>query len=193
MLPQGVFSVAISTVLFPTLSRQAARRDLAGMRRTVANGIRQITLLLIPSAGGMMVLATPIARLVFQRGQFRALDPSDLDGAVLVCVQPSIRGGEPLLTRTFFALQRPWIPTGLAAINMMVDIVLSIGLYKPLGIAGLVIGTAAANTVMTGLLWPAADRLQRGARGPQKLMITVRVLLASARDGGGRVARLEGS
>ena len=27
-----------------------------------------------------------------------------------------------LLTRTFFALQRPWIPTALAAINMIVDI-----------------------------------------------------------------------
>src|SRR5947209_3316310 len=70
MLPQGVFSVAVATVLFPTMSRQAARRDVAGMRRAVANGIRQINLLLIPAAGLMMVLATPITRLVFQRGQF---------------------------------------------------------------------------------------------------------------------------
>ena len=53
-----------------------------------------------------------------------------------------------LLTRTFFALQRPWIPTKLAAMNIVVDAIVSIALYKPLGIAGLVIGTAAANLVM---------------------------------------------
>ena len=75
MLPQGIFSVAVATVLFPTLSRQAARRDVAGMRRAVANGIRQITLLLIPAAGVMMVLATPITRLVFQRGHFGPTRP----------------------------------------------------------------------------------------------------------------------
>ena len=50
MLPQGMFSVAVATVLFPTLSRLASRRDPAGMRRTVGNGMRQINLLLIPAA-----------------------------------------------------------------------------------------------------------------------------------------------
>ena len=68
MLPQGIFSVAVSTVLFPTLSRQAARRAPAEMRTTLGNGMRQINLLLVPSAAGMMVLSLPIARLVFQHG-----------------------------------------------------------------------------------------------------------------------------
>ena len=51
MLPQGMFSVAVATVLFPTLSRQAARRDAGGMRRALAIGMRQINLLLIPAVG----------------------------------------------------------------------------------------------------------------------------------------------
>ena len=37
MLPQGMFSVAVATVLFPTLSRQAARRDAGGMRRALGD------------------------------------------------------------------------------------------------------------------------------------------------------------
>src|SRR5207302_8746630 len=49
MLPQGMFSVAVATVLFPTLSRMASRRDPAGMRRSVGTGMRQIFLLLIPA------------------------------------------------------------------------------------------------------------------------------------------------
>src|SRR5665213_738490 len=67
MLPQGLFSVAVATVLFPTLSRQAARRDAPGMRRALGTGMRQINLLLIPASVFLMVLATPIVRLLYQR------------------------------------------------------------------------------------------------------------------------------
>ena len=65
--------------------------------------------------------------------------------------------------------------------NMVVDIIVSVALYKPLGIAGLVIGTAVANAVMTALQW---RRLRIGfngrLEGPQTMMITVRILVASA-------------
>jgi putative peptidoglycan lipid II flippase len=182
MLPQGVFSVAVATVLFPTLSRQAARRDVAAMRRAVANGIRQINLLLIPAAGLIMVLAVPITRLVFQRGQFNA-ESTHLVSIALFWFAFSLPFGgvNLLLTRSFFAVQRPWIPTRLAAINMIVDIIVSVALYKPLGIAGLVIGTAAANVVMTALQY---QRLKVGFNGrledAQNLMITIRILVASA-------------
>jgi putative peptidoglycan lipid II flippase len=85
-----------------------------------------------------------------------------------------------LLTRTFFAVQRPWIPTKLAALNMVVDVIVSLALYKPFGIAGLVIGTAAANIVMTAL---QLHRLRIGLNGRleggQTLMITARVLVAT--------------
>ena len=56
MLPQGLFSVAVATVLFPTLSRMASRRDAAGMRRAVGIGMRQINLLLIPAAAFMLAV-----------------------------------------------------------------------------------------------------------------------------------------
>src|SRR4051794_31973100 len=69
-LPQGLFSISIATVLFPTLSRFAARGATDDLRRTMANGVRQIALLLIPSAALMAVLAEPITRLVYQRGHF---------------------------------------------------------------------------------------------------------------------------
>jgi putative peptidoglycan lipid II flippase len=182
MLPQGVFSVAVATVLFPTLSRQAARHDLAGMRRAVANGIRQINLLLIPSAALMMVLATPITRLVFQRGEFSSHSTHLVSIALFWFAWSLPFGGvNLLLTRTFFAVKRPWIPTRLAALNMIVDVIVSVALYKPLGIAGLVIGTAAANAVMT---WLQAQRLRAGfngkLEGAQTLMITVRITVASA-------------
>jgi putative peptidoglycan lipid II flippase len=182
MLPQGVFSVAVSTVLFPTLSRQASRRAPAEMRHTLGNGMRQINLLLIPCAAGLMVLATPIVRLVFQHGAFGATSTHFTSIALFwFAWSLPFAGLNLLLTRTFFALQRPWIPTKLAGLNMVVDVIVSLALYKPLGLAGLVIGTAAANIVMTAL---QLRRLRTGfngrLEGGQTLMITMRILVASA-------------
>jgi putative peptidoglycan lipid II flippase len=182
MLPQGVFSVAVATVLFPTLSRMAARRDAAPMRRALGTGMRQINLLLIPAMAFMVVLPTPITRLLYERGAFNARS-TELASIALFWFAFSLPFGgiNLLLTRTFFALQRPWIPTSLAAINIVVDIVVSVGLYKPLGIAGLVIGTLAANIVMTAL---QLRRLRIGfngrMEGAQTTMITARILVASA-------------
>lgn len=182
MLPQGMFSVAVATVLFPTLSRQAARRDAGGMRRALAIGMRQINLLLIPAAAFLMVLATPVVRLIYQHGDFTTRS-THLTSIALFWFAVSLPFGgiNLLLTRTFFALKRPWIPTGLAALNIVVDIVVSVGLYRPLGIAGLVIGTAAANIVMTAL---QLRRLRTGFNGRlearQTTMITARIALASA-------------
>jgi putative peptidoglycan lipid II flippase len=182
MLPQGMFSVAVATVLFPTLSRMAARRDAAGMRRAVGIGMRQINLLLIPAAAFMIVLATPIVRLVFERGQFNAQSTHVVSIALFWFAFSLPFGGlNLLLTRAFFAVQRPWIPTRLAAINIVVDIVVSIGLYRPFGIAGLIIGTVAANAVMTAL---QIHRLRIGfnghLEGAQTTMITARIAIAAA-------------
>jgi putative peptidoglycan lipid II flippase len=182
MLPQGLFSVAVATVLFPTLSRMAAIRDAGGMRRAVGTGMRQINLLLIPAAAFMVVLSTPIVRLLFQRGNFTP-HSTHLVSVALFWFSFSLPFGglNLLLTRTFFAVQRPWIPTGLAAMNIVVDIILSVGLYKPLGIAGLIIGTVVANAVMTGL---QLHRLRIGfngrLEGAQTTMITARITIAAA-------------
>ncbi|HUB35715.1 MAG TPA: murein biosynthesis integral membrane protein MurJ [Solirubrobacteraceae bacterium] len=181
MLPQGLFSVAVATVLFPTLSRMASRRDVSAMRRAIGIGMRQINFLLIPSAAFMIVLATPIVRLVFERGHFDARSTELVSEALFWFAFSLPFGGlNLLLTRVFFSVQRPWIPTRLAAMNIVVDIVVSIGLYKPLGIAGLIIGTVAANAVMTALQF---HRLKTGfdgsLEGAQTMMITARVLLAS--------------
>jgi len=182
MLPQGLFSVGVSTVLFPTLSRMAARGDARGMRRTVGNGMRQINLMLIPASAFLIVLAMPVVRLIFQRGAFNAYSTHIVSIALFWFAWSLPFGGlNLLLTRTFFALQRPWIPTGMAGVNMIVDIVVSISLYKPLGIAGLVIGTLAANVVMTALLfWRLRIGFNRRFELGQTTMITARILVASA-------------
>jgi putative peptidoglycan lipid II flippase len=150
MLPQGIFSVAVATVLFPALSRFAARRDYDGLRATSANGVRQIALLLIPAAFATAVLAEPLTRLVYQRGQFGAGSTDAVAEALLwFSFSLPFSGANLLLTRTFFSLQRPWFPTTLAGMSLLINTGVSAALYEPLGIGGIVIGTAVASAAMT--------------------------------------------
>jgi putative peptidoglycan lipid II flippase len=156
MLPQGMFSVAVATVLFPALSRLAAHGDRDGMRAMTASGMRQIFLLLIPAAACTLVLAEPIIRLVYEHGEFGPADTDRVAEALFwFSFSLPFSGVNLLLTRTFFSLRRPWVPTGLAAGNLLVNAVVSLALYEPFGIAGIVIGTAVSSltTTLTQAWW----------------------------------------
>lgn len=150
MLPQGIFSVAIATVLFPTLSRLSTRGDTDGMRTTVGSGVRQMYLLLVPAAVFTAVLAEPISRLVFERGEVSSAG-TELIATALFWFSFSLptSGSNLLYTRTFFALQRPWFPTGLAVFSLSMNAGLSFLFYKPYGIAGVVGATAFSTLFMT--------------------------------------------
>ena len=76
MLPQGIFSVAIATVLFPSMSRLAARGDVEGLRSTVSLGLRQVGFTLLPASAVGAVLAVPIVRLLYERGAFGPTRPT---------------------------------------------------------------------------------------------------------------------
>ena len=150
MLPQGMFSVAVATVLFPALSRLVARQDWDGLRATQANGIRQIALLLIPSAAVTVALAEPITRLVYQRGEFDTESTQQVSEALFwFSFSLPFSGFNLLLTRTFFSLQKPWTPTALAGVTLVINAGVSAALYGPMGIGGIVLGTVASTVAMT--------------------------------------------
>jgi putative peptidoglycan lipid II flippase len=180
-LPQGVFSIALATVLFPTLSRFAARRDVDGLRGSAANGVRQICLLLIPAAVLSFVLAEPITRLIYEHGAFGP-SSTELVASALVWFSFSLplNGANLLLTRTFFSFQRPWLPTAMAALNVAVNVAVSAALYAPLGIPGIVIGTLAGNVVMTAGQVYYLRRELRGFEGRRTIAAVARMLVASA-------------
>jgi putative peptidoglycan lipid II flippase len=148
MLPQGIFSVAISTVLFPQLSRLAARGDLAGVQRSCAQGLKFIFLMLLPATAAILALSHPMTELVYQRGAFNA-SSTDLVSAGLFWFAFSLpfSGVNLLLTRTFFSLKMPWTVTWLSVGNLIVNVGVSIMLI-PWGIKGVVIGTVVADVAM---------------------------------------------
>jgi len=179
MLPQGMFSVAVATVLFPALSRLASNRDLPGLRALTGSGMRQIALLLIPSAAAILALSEPMVRLVYQRGEFGA-GSTDLVAEALFWFAFSLpfSGINLLLTRTFFSLQQPWMPTRLAVWSLVVNVIVSLALYEPLGIGGIVIGTTVSNAVMMGLL-ATRLRAQLGGLEVARTMRAAAIMIAA--------------
>jgi len=181
MLPQGVFSVAVATVLFPTLARLAAQRDLQGLRSWSATGLRQILLLLVPCAAAILVLAEPIVAAVYEFGAFGPRDTELVAEALFwFALALPLNGATLMLTRTLFSLQRPWLPTGMAVANLVANTLVSVALYEPLGIAGIVVGTAVGNLVMVLGELVALRRALGGFELRRTLDGAVRVLLASA-------------
>jgi putative peptidoglycan lipid II flippase len=151
-----MFSVAVATVLFPQLSRLATRRDYAGMQAVLGVGLRQIALLLIPAAAAMLVLSEPIVRLVFERGEWTA-ESTRLTADALFWFSFSLpfSGFVLMLTRGFFSLQRPWVPTTLAVGSLAINAIGSYLLSGPFGISGIVIGTTLSNValVVAEVIW----------------------------------------
>src|ERR1700730_1752792 len=152
MLPQGMFSVAVATVLFPTLSRAAARGDLVTFRATVSRGLRQIGFLLLPASAASAVLAEPIVRLLYQRGAFTGHQTTVVAGALAAfSAGLTFNGTMLLLNRAFFSLQSNWLPTAIALGNLALNAALDGAFYR-FGVWGIPLATSVVNLAGTAAL-----------------------------------------
>jgi putative peptidoglycan lipid II flippase len=184
MLPQGMFSVAIATVLFPTLSRYAleAREsdDFTGFRDTVSSGLRQIAFLLVPAAVVSAVLAEPIVRLLFQRGHFLP-NQTPVVASCLAAFSAGLvfNGAMLMLNRAFFSLRSNWIPTWIALGNLFLNAVLDFAFYG-VGTWGIPLATAICNIAGTWALLVVLRRRIRRFDGRAIASTTIKVVVASA-------------
>src|SRR5215211_7881430 len=180
MLPQGMFSVAIATVLFPTLSRLAARADIDGFRVTVSLGLRQIVFLLVPAGVASAVLAEPIVRLLYQRGEFGPDQTPVVAGALAAFSLGLVFNGMMLmLNRGFFSLQAPWTPTGVALATLVLNIGLYVVFYR-VGTWGIPFAISLSNVAGAALLIALLRRRIHGLSLRPTARTLVLVTIASA-------------
>jgi putative peptidoglycan lipid II flippase len=179
MLPQGMFSVAIATVLFPSLARLAARQDMPQFRRTVGLGLRQIAFLLIPASVISAVLAEPITRLVYQRGEFTPSQTPVVAAALAAFSAGLVFNGTMLmLNRAFFSLQSNWIPTWVALGNLGLNAALDAAFYR-FGTWGIPLATSFVNIAGTAVLLALLRRRLGRIEGRETADSFARVVAAS--------------
>jgi putative peptidoglycan lipid II flippase len=180
MLPQGIFSVAVATGLFPTMARLAARGDMPGFGRTVDTGVRQIGFLLIPAGLVSAVLAEPIIRLLYQRGEFTPDQTPVVAGALAAfTVGLVFNGWMLLLNRAFYGLRLNWIPTLVALGNLVLNVILFAALYR-VGVWGLPLATSLSNlagaVALAVLMWRRVGGVDTGAT----MLALGRIVVAAA-------------
>ncbi len=180
-LPQGIFSVAVATVLFPALARFANAGEFDNLRATLANGMRQILFVLVPAAVAILVLSEPMIRLIYQRGEFNAAETTLVATALFWFAFSLPTNGLYLLqTRTFFSLQRPWQATALATIDLVVSALAALALYKPFGIGGIVAGTGIGTSAAVFAQALILRREFGGLEFGRLISTTVRISIAAA-------------
>jgi putative peptidoglycan lipid II flippase len=180
MLPQGVFAVAITTVLFPTLSRLAARGDLAGFRTSITGGLRQLAFLLIPASAITAVLAEPIIRILFQRGHWAPYQTPVVADALAAFTAGLLFNGIMLLFgRGFFSLQLNWIPTMVALGNLGLNAILDASFYR-FGTWGIPLATSVVNMAGAAVMLYVMRRRVGPLDGRRTLGLVGRVVVAAA-------------
>jgi putative peptidoglycan lipid II flippase len=168
-LPFGIFSISIVTVLFPRMSRQAARRDRQGLSETVSYGLRYIMLLLIPAALAYILMGDKIIAVALQRRAFTAVG-TFRTSRVLTGYSLGLfsLGGFTFLQRFFYSSRDFKKPLIAALVISVSDVLLSLWLRETrLRVTGLAVANSVAFTggFILLLIWTrkALGSLRRGA------------------------------
>jgi putative peptidoglycan lipid II flippase len=154
LLPLGVFSIAISAAVFPTLSHFASLGQVGRMRDTVQQAIRWILFLTLPTAIVMIVLRRPIVNLLFQYGSFGP-EAREATQAAFLFYSLGLAGHAlvQILARVYFASRDTTTPLALTLISIGSNIVLSVTLAPSLGINGLALANSIATILEAALLF----------------------------------------
>ncbi|MCX6545577.1 MAG: murein biosynthesis integral membrane protein MurJ [Acidobacteria bacterium] len=160
-MPIGLFGVSIATASLPTLSRQAARNNLADMRATVSRGLRLMLMLNVPATVGLMALATPIVALIYERGQFLSADTANT-AAALIFYAPGLIGysAVKMAVPPFYALKDSRTPVMVSVAAVLLNVALNVALVRVMSFRGLALGTAISAICNAAiLLWVLRRRL----------------------------------
>jgi putative peptidoglycan lipid II flippase len=151
--PLGLFAQAVATAVLPSLSRQAANGDYAGMGDTFGHAMSLVLFLTIPAMIGLIILREPIVALLFQRGAFdnqatRLTSDALLYYALGLWAFAAVR----IVVSTFYALQDTRTPVMIATFSIATNILLGIALMGPMKHCGLALATALSSIVNLALL-----------------------------------------
>jgi putative peptidoglycan lipid II flippase len=169
LMPHGILGQALGIAAFPTFAILAARRELPAMRRILAETLRLILFLALPTTALLMALSTPLVTLAFERGAFSASDTALVAWALLWYAPGLVAlAGLEVVSRAFYALEDTVTPVLAGAVQLALMVVLALffsrWLFPRLGwneIGGLALGISLSNLLETGvLLWLLRRRLQ---------------------------------
>ena len=164
--PLGIFAIAAATAMLPSLSRQAAAKDITAVRDSFAYTLKLVFFVSIPAMVGLIVLRQPIVALLFERGAF-GYEATVLTASAVLYYSIGLWAvsGVRIVVFTFYALKDTKTPVYTAVISIIANILLGVILMGPMGHAGLALALSLASMLNFGLLMRALNK----KLGPLKL------------------------
>jgi len=166
--PLGVFAIALSTVILPSLSRSHASDSVDEFSHTVDWGLRMVLLIGIPSAVGLFLLARPMLVTLFTYGDFGAADV-DMAGLSLMAYAVGLPAFMlvKVLAPAFYSRKDTVTPVRIAVAALLTNMVLNLLFVVPMVMleipgphAGLALATSLAAWMNAGLLFHMLKKKQ---------------------------------
>lgn len=163
-LPLGVFGIALASASLPAMSRSAAAGDKRGVGVTLTFALRLSFYVTVPAAVGLVLLRTPIIRVLFERGEFTAADTAATAQALAwYAVGLVAFSGASIAAQAFYAAHAPGTAVKLGVLGVAVNVLAATALMRPLGHGGLALASSlGAGVHFVALLWVACRRFGGG-------------------------------
>lgn len=144
--PLGVFAIAMGTAVLPAISRHTAREEMEEAKKTLSFALRSIFFIIFPSMVGLIVLRTPIVKLLFERGEFDTLS-SVRTAFVLLCYTIGLfaYSGQKIIVTGFYSLKDTKTPMKVGVLTLLLNIGLNFLLIGSLKEGGLALATSLAG------------------------------------------------
>ncbi len=153
--PLGIFGIAIATAVLPTMSAQAARREMTEFRDTLSFGLRLVFFIMFPAMAGLITLRIPIVNLLLQHGQFDRISTQGTAAALLFyAVGLWSMAGVRIVAQAFYSLQDTKTPVKIAVAALIANMLFSTAfiLWTPLAHGGLALAASLASMLNITLL-----------------------------------------
>ncbi|WP_053831207.1 murein biosynthesis integral membrane protein MurJ [Paraclostridium bifermentans] len=178
----GMFIVSISSVIYPMLSKLSTENNKKKFKESIVTAINVVTLIIIPISVGAIILAEPIVKLLFQRGEFDSR-ATQMTAIALIFYSIGMLGFglRDILGKIFYSLQDTKTPMINGIIAMVLNIVLNLAFvkYTNMGLGGLAFATSISSLVTIALL-SVSLRRKIGAFGGKKIIsVLIKSIIAA--------------
>jgi putative peptidoglycan lipid II flippase len=141
--PLGVFGVALSVAILPSLSQNVWMENMEEWQGTLWQGIRWVLFFMLPAVVFLMVFPLPLVNLVYRRGMFDHL-AAEMTAAALFFYAPGLLffALNHLLTRAFYSLRDTRTPVKIGLLSVLLNVVLDLWLVRFLDFRGVALATS---------------------------------------------------
>jgi putative peptidoglycan lipid II flippase len=153
--PLGIFAIALATAIFPGLGADALDKDRSRFRATLRHGIEASLWEGLPASVGLILVAEPAARLMFQHGQIGDHDAGLIARSTMVYAAAIWAFSLlQIISRAYYAMHDTRTPLVMAIVNILINLIVEIPLLWRLGESGMAVGTVVSFAVQAVvMLW----------------------------------------